>query len=118
MYQYQQTKRFFAQTQRLLEPVAREELEELGAVRCKDSFCGVYFQASPEVLYKIVYCTRTVNRVLAPLITFSCSTKEALYKNGYHIPWSEFFSIKETGSEISTHSHEYKRNSKKRDQVR
>jgi len=96
MYQYQETKRFFAQTQRLLEPIAREELQELGAVRCKDSFCGVYFHASPEVLYKIVYCARTVNRVLAPLISFSCPSKEALYKNGYNIPWSEFFSIKET----------------------
>ncbi|MGD2091481.1 MAG: THUMP domain-containing protein [Candidatus Aminicenantes bacterium] len=96
MYQYQESQRFFAQTQRLLEPVASEELQELGAVRCKDSFCGVYFQASPEVLYKIVYCARTVNRVLAPLITFSCPSKETLYKTGYHIPWSEFFSIKET----------------------
>jgi putative N6-adenine-specific DNA methylase len=96
MYQYQETQRFFAQTQRLLEPIALEELQELGAVRCKDSFCGVYFEASAEVLYKIVYCARTVNRVLAPLITFSCPSKDALYKTGYHIPWSEFFSIKET----------------------
>ncbi|MFC2146626.1 class I SAM-dependent RNA methyltransferase [Acidobacteriota bacterium] len=96
MYQYQETQRFFAQTQRLLEAVAREELQELGAVRCKDSFCGVYFEAAPAVLYKIVYCARTVNRVLAPLITFSCTSKEALYKNGYNIPWSEFFSIRET----------------------
>jgi putative N6-adenine-specific DNA methylase len=96
MYQYRQTNRFFAQTQRLLEPVALEELQELGAVRCKESFCGVYFEAPAQVLYKIVYCARTVNRVLAPLITFSCPSKEALYKNGYNIPWSDFFSIKET----------------------
>jgi putative N6-adenine-specific DNA methylase len=96
MYQYQENPRFFAQTQRLLEPVAMEELQELGAVRCKDSFCGVYFQASPGVLYKIVYCARTIIRVLAPLVTFSCPSKEALYKAGYNIPWSEFFSLKET----------------------
>jgi putative N6-adenine-specific DNA methylase len=95
-YEYQKTHRFFAQTQRLLEPVVREELEELGAVKCRESFCGVYFEASPALVYKIVYCARTVNRVLAPLITFSCPSKEVLYKTGYHLPWSEFFNLEET----------------------
>jgi len=95
-YRYLDTGRFFAQTQRLLEPVARQELEELGALRCSESFCGVYFEAEPVVLYNIVYCARTLNRVLAPLAAFDCPSQKALYKEGYDFPWPAFFGLNKT----------------------
>jgi putative N6-adenine-specific DNA methylase len=92
-YQYQETRVFFAQTQRLLEPVAREELEELGAQQCKESFCGVYFEASPSLLPRVLYLARTINRVLAPLVTFSCPSEERLYRTAYDFPWFDLFGL-------------------------
>jgi putative N6-adenine-specific DNA methylase len=96
MFKYQQDHRFFAQSQRRLEPIAQEELEELGAMECTSSYCGVYFTAAPEVLYKINYCARTISRVLAPLIRFSCSSEQVLYKKAYDFQWSELFSLNQT----------------------
>jgi putative N6-adenine-specific DNA methylase len=95
-YEYQESGVFFAQTQRLIEPVAREELEELGASQCKEGYCGVYFKAAPALLYKIIYCTRTVNRVLAPLIRFPCKSEEVLYRVALKIPWFDFFILDKT----------------------
>ena len=95
-YQYQVSHRYFAQTQRLLEPIARDELEELGAQRCAEAYCGVYFEADPVVLYNIIYCVRTVNRVLAPLVSFPCPSEKVLYKHAYDFPWHGFFGLKKT----------------------
>jgi putative N6-adenine-specific DNA methylase len=92
MFAYQQDHRFFARTQRRLEEVARDELAELGAAECTPSYCGVYFTAAPAVLYKINYCARTINRVLAPLIRFSCPSEQVLYKKAYDVQWSGLFS--------------------------
>jgi putative N6-adenine-specific DNA methylase len=96
MFDYQKNRRFFAQTQHRLESTAREELAELGASKCTDSYCGVYFEAPPAVLYKINYCARTISRVLAPLFHFSCPSDRVLYKKAYELPWSEILSLKQT----------------------
>ncbi len=96
MFDYQEKERFFAQTQRGLEQVALEELEELGAIKCSESFCGVYFQASHEELYRINYMARTLSRVLAPLVSFTCNSEQALYKKAYDFPWPELFSVEKT----------------------
>jgi 23S rRNA (guanine2445-N2)-methyltransferase len=94
--EYLEKERFFAQTQRGLEAIALTELEELGAVQCEAAYCGVYFKAAPKILYKINYCARTVNHVLAPLVSFSCPTEEVLYKKARQFPWSDLFSLDKT----------------------
>jgi putative N6-adenine-specific DNA methylase len=96
MFEYQRDHRFFARSQRRLEPIARDELAELGAADCTPSYCGVYFTASPGVLYKINYCARTISRVLAPLIRFTCPSEQVLYKKAYDFQWSELFSLDRT----------------------
>ncbi|MCP5048602.1 MAG: class I SAM-dependent RNA methyltransferase [bacterium] len=96
MLEYREKHRFFAQTQRGLEPVALEELEELGAVHCKESYCGVYFQASAPELYKINYCARTIMRVLAPLLSFPCSSDQVLYEKARRFQWSDLFTVHKT----------------------
>jgi putative N6-adenine-specific DNA methylase len=94
--EYREKERFFAQTQRGLESVALEELEELGAQQCKESFCGVYFKAVPGILYRINYCARTVSRVLAPLVSFDSPSDDVLYKKALVFSWPGLFSIDKT----------------------
>jgi putative N6-adenine-specific DNA methylase len=96
MFEYLNSQRYFAQTQHRLEAVAREELEELGGRRCVESYCGVYFEGPPAVLYKINYCARTISRVLAPLFSFPCPADRVLYKTAYNFEWARLFSINQT----------------------
>lgn len=96
--EYRDQQRYFAQVQRRLEPVALKELEELGATGCKETYCGVSFNAGPAVLYKINYCAATMMRILAPLIRFPCSSDTELYNRARQFQWSELFSLKQTFS--------------------
>ncbi|MCP5106513.1 MAG: class I SAM-dependent RNA methyltransferase [bacterium] len=96
MFEFEEKERYFAQTGRGLEPLARTELEELGAVNCSEGYRGVYFGASLETMYRINYCARLITRVLAPLISFKCHSDKVLYKKAYDIPWSEILSIEKT----------------------
>lgn len=95
-FEYQQNNRYFAQTQRGLEPAAKLELEELGGERCSESFCGVYFTAPKAVMYRVNYCARTISRVLAPLATFECLSEEALYRRALEIPWTDLMPLEKT----------------------
>lgn len=93
MFDYQNNKAFFAQTQRGLEELAARELEELGAHDCRPAYLGVYFKAKQETLYRINYCSRLVSRVLAPLVSFRCPSDQVLYKEASAFDWSQLFSI-------------------------
>jgi len=96
MWDYKKNNRYFAQTQHGLEAAALEELEELGAQRCSDAYCGVYFEADPACLYKINYCARTLSRVLAPLVSFGCHSDKVLYNHANKVPWDKLFSVNQT----------------------
>lgn len=96
MFEYQERKRYFAQTGKGLESLAKEELEELGAINCSDSYRGVYFEATPETMYRINYNARIIGRVLAPLLSFGCHSDKVLYKKAYEIDWSKILSTKKT----------------------
>ncbi len=96
MFEYQRSHRYFAQTGKGLEELARSELEELGAVDCQEDFRGVYFTASQEVLYRINYCGRIISRVLAPLASFPCPSDQVLYKKAEAIDWASIFPGQET----------------------
>jgi len=96
MFEYRERQRYFAQTGRGLEALAKEELEELGAVNCSESFRGVYFEAAPETMYRVNYNARIIGRVLAPLLSFGCHSDKVLYKKAYEIEWSQILSLKKT----------------------
>lgn len=95
-WEYLDQWRFFAQSQRRLEPVVLRELEELGASDCEESYCGVTFTADRETLYKINYRAATVIRVLAPLVRFPCPSEAALYNRARQFQWTQLFSLQQT----------------------
>jgi 23S rRNA (guanine2445-N2)-methyltransferase len=95
-YLYQKTKRYFAQIPGGLEALAENELKDLGADQITPGFRGVQFSADPSVLYRINYEARLLTRVLAPLISFPCRTREDIYRAGMSIDWPAFFSLRNT----------------------
>ncbi len=102
MFEYQNNKAFFAQTQRGLEEIAAKELKELGADDCRPAYLGVYFDAGPEALYRINYCSRLVSRVLAPLLSFRCPSDDILYKEASRFDWSQLFNISKSFAVFAT----------------
>lgn len=102
MFEYQGNNRYFAQAGRGLEPLALTELEELGATNCKEGFRGVYFVADPETLYRVNYNGRIISRVLAPLVSFDCSSEQELYKKASAVDWSAIFSVEKTFAVFSS----------------
>ena len=96
MFQYQKTKTYFAQIADGFEELAKNELEALGAKQIKPAYRGIHFTAEPNVLYRINYQSRLVSRVIAPLLSFKCDDRTALYQAAKSINWSSFFSLKQT----------------------
>lgn len=96
MLQYQKTKTYFAQIADGFEELAGNELAMLGATQIKPAFRGIHFAAEPDVMYRINYQSRLVSRVLAPLLSFKCDDRTALYQAAMSIHWSSFFSLKQT----------------------
>ena len=93
---YQKNSSFFAQVAENVEPLAERELAALGATQVNPVYRGVYFNATPEALYRIVYQTRLCTRVLAPLLHFDCHSTKYLYKTALTIPWVELFGLEQT----------------------
>jgi len=95
MYEYQKNG-FFAQATGNMESLCEEELIELGAAETKTTYKGIFFKADTRTLYKIIYTSRLLSRVLAPLITFPCHTTNILKQKAKKIHWEDFCSIKKT----------------------
>ena len=93
---YQKNNSYFAQVAENVEPLAERELAGLGATQVNPVYRGVYFTATPEALYRIVYQTRLCTRVLAPLLHFDCHSTKYLYKTALTIPWVELFDREQT----------------------
>ncbi|MBN2280032.1 MAG: class I SAM-dependent RNA methyltransferase [Candidatus Marinimicrobia bacterium] len=90
MYLYQKQRRYFAQVTGGLEELAIDELKELGGYGFQPSYRGVFFCAESKNLYKIVYKSRIITRVLAPLVQFKISDDKTLYGKAKSIRWSDF----------------------------
>lgn len=91
MFDYHRNHRYFALTPEGMEALALEELTELGARDAEPVFRGLYFTASRAVLYRIVYQSRLVSRVLAPLTSFDCRDPNELYAGAWAIDWPALF---------------------------
>lgn len=95
--EYQKNYSFFAQVSGSLEKHALAELEELGATVHKEVPRGLHFSCSPETLFRIVYCSRLLQRVLAPLASFSCHSEKYLYAMaGKLVDWTSLFSVEQS----------------------
>ncbi len=90
------TKRYFARISEDIKKLGERELNSFGAANIKPVYRGIYFKAEKDILYKIVFKTRFISRILAPVISFSVHSDKYLYKTGKQIEWGDFLSVNET----------------------
>ena len=112
MYVYQKSNRYFVQTADDIKDIAEDELSSLGASEIKQAFRGLYMTAAPEVMYAINFRARLINRVLAPLISFTCHTDRILYNRAVKIEWADFLNCAQTFAVFATVSHSAIKHSK------
>lgn len=86
----------FVTCQETLEDELEGELKELGLPLVRKAFCGVYVPYSIETVYKINYLSRIAGRVLYPLASFACRTKDTLYEQVKNISFDSILSAKKT----------------------
>jgi len=92
--EYQKNHTYFAQVAGSLEKHAKEELTELGATVFKEVPRGLHFSCANQTLYRIVYCSRLAQRILAPLASFNCHSEKYLYQMaGKLVDWTSLFSV-------------------------
>lgn len=72
-----------------MEPLAAEELTQLGAVEIRIEHRGISFCADDPALYRINYSSRVVTRVLAPLLSFPCRDTDQLYRAAKKMDWTQ-----------------------------
>ena len=101
VYNYEKDSIYFAQVSESVKELAVEELKELGAKNIDPVYMGIKFKANQESLYKIIYLSRMISRVLAPLKTFDCPDSSAIYKNSKEIKWFDFILKKMTFAIVS-----------------
>ena len=111
-YDYQKTNRYFAQVADDIKDIAEQELQSLGAMETSQAYRGVYFNASPAVLYAINLHSRLLSRVLAPLLSFKCHTDKVLYKRASEVEWHDFLNPAQTFAVFASVSHSAMRHSK------
>ena len=112
MYRYQETQRYFAQVADDINDIAEQELQTLGAQETSPAYRGIYFNASPKVLYTINLHARLINRVLAPLTSFNCHSDRYLYKKVGEIDWKDFLDPSQTFAVFATVANSAIRHSK------
>lgn len=102
MLEYINNKKYFAQVAGSLEKHAAEELKELGAEVIQEIPRGIRFSCDQETLYRVIYCSRLVQRILAPIISFQCHSDKYLYSQAYkNVEWTELFKLEESFSIVS-----------------
>ena len=79
----------FATTPKAMESVLTEELFALGAKNIKPTLAGAAFEGSLETAYRICLWSRTANRVLLVLSTFTVTSQDELYQGVQKINWFE-----------------------------
>jgi 23S rRNA (guanine2445-N2)-methyltransferase len=112
LYNYQKSYRYFAQVADDIKDIAIPELEALGAKNTHSAYRGIYFTADKEALYKINFNARLINRVLAPIKSFSCHSDQYLYKTALKIKWDDFLKTTDTFAVFATVSHSTIKHSK------
>lgn len=87
---------YFAKTLQGLEPVLRQELEDLGATNPVIRTRGVAFHAADLALYRILMNTRIALRILKPIATGKVANEQGLYDFIKTIEWHGPLTLKHT----------------------
>ena len=100
--EYLRNGKYFAQVAGSLEKHAAAELTSLGAEVIQEVSRGVKFTCEKQTLYRTVHCSRLVQRVLAPLISFQCHSEKYLYNQAANnLDWTSLFKLSDTFAIIS-----------------
>jgi putative N6-adenine-specific DNA methylase len=100
--EYIKNQKYFAQVAGCLEKHAAEELTGLGATVIQEIPRGVRFSCDQRTLYRIIYCSRLIQRVLAPIISFQCHSEKYLYNQALNnIDWTAIFTLQDTFAIVS-----------------
>lgn len=86
-------KTLFASTSRGLEELLKKELENIGAVNCKVSQGGVYFDADQSTMYQSLLWSRLASRILLPIAEFDIYSDLDLYSCVMNIKWNDIFAV-------------------------
>jgi len=78
-FEFQKNHKYFAQVAGSVEKHAADELRALGAEVVSVISRGLRFTCNTETLYHVIYCSRLVQRILAPLFSFQCHSEKYLY---------------------------------------
>ncbi|WP_051564111.1 THUMP domain-containing protein [Desulfovermiculus halophilus] len=112
MYRYQKNSRFIAQVVDGLEYLAQGEVEGFGADSVRRGYRSLSFRADPASLYRIVFNTRIISRVLVPLLRFDCHSDRYLYKTAGKINWADLIGPDQRFAVFSNVSHSRIRHSR------
>jgi putative N6-adenine-specific DNA methylase len=103
---------YFATVARALEPIAVQELEQLGAQNVRPAFAGVHFEGDRALLYRVNLRSRVLFRVLMPIAELKSRNANQLYQQVREIDWEEYLqpdntlAVRCTGSNAQlNHSH-------------
>ena len=112
MYEYEKNQKYFAQVTGTLEKYAQQELQTFGATIISEHPRGIRFSCDKETLYRIVYCSRIIQRVLAPLISMQCHSEKYLYQQAMkNIDWTSLINLNQNFSIITNVSNSLIQNS-------
>lgn len=112
MYEYQKTGRYFAQVADEIKDIAERELQSLGASEIKSIYRGIFFNSNQETLFRIIYQSLLLNRVLAPLLSFHCPSDRYLYGTASRFNWEDFLDPSKTFAIFASVSNSSIRHSK------
>jgi len=79
----------FATTPKAMETLLSSELQSLGIENIKATVAGVAFQGDLETAYRACLWSRTANRILLVLSTFTVKSQDDLYRGVQQINWFE-----------------------------
>ncbi len=99
---YEEHRRFFAVVNEGVEELAAGELQRLGASHLKPIRRGVHLEATPEAILDVLYGSRLIGRLLAPLSSFDCHSSKYLLRRAMQIPWETLISPRNTISVTAT----------------
>ena len=79
-YLYEKESLYFAQAAESVKDLVLDELRALNAQDLKPVYRGVWFKAAKADFYKIVYCSRLISRILAPMSVPSISITPKIFR--------------------------------------
>jgi 23S rRNA (guanine2445-N2)-methyltransferase / 23S rRNA (guanine2069-N7)-methyltransferase len=86
----------FATTPKAMEDILAAELQTLGITHIKAAMAGVSFQGDLETAYRACLWSRTANRILLVLDTFTVKNAQDLYDGVQQTDWFEHINPEDT----------------------